>query len=58
MFFSSYFVKNGYKPIEDLTFTEKKLKATYYLHSDPTLPRIFISELLLENFSENFKINQ
>ena len=52
---SRYFVENGYKPIEDLSFTEKKLKATYYLHSDPTLPRIFISELLLENFSEKLQ---
>ena len=61
---SNYFVENGYKAIEDLSFTEKKLKATYYLHPDPALPRIFISELLLENFSMelqktiNDKINE
>ena len=61
---SKYFVENGYKAIEDLSFTEKKLKATYYLHPDPALPRIFISELLLENFSMelqktiNDKINE
>lgn len=61
---SSYFINNGYKPIEDLSFTKKKLKATYYLHPDPTLPRIFISELLLENFSDelqritNDKVNE
>ena len=52
---SKYFVENGYKPIEDLFFTKKKLKATYYIHSDPSLPRIFISELLLENFSDSLQ---
>lgn len=52
---SSYFINNGYNPTEDLSFTQKKLKATYYLHPDPTLPRIFISELLLENFSEDLQ---
>ena len=51
---SEYFLKNGYKAVEDLVFTEKKLKATYFIHSDPSLPRIFISELLLENFSDSF----
>ena len=61
---SNYFINNGYKPIEDLSFTKKKLKATYYLHPDPALPRIFISELLLENFSDelqriiNDKVNE
>ena len=49
---SEYFLKNGYQAVEDLTFTEKKLKATYFIHSAPSLPRIFISELLLENFSD------
>ena len=61
---SNYFIENGYKAIEDLSFTQKKLKATYYLHPNPTLPRIFISELLLENFSDelqkiiNDKVNE
>ena len=52
---SKYFVENGYKPIQDLFFTKKKLKATYYIHSDPSLPRIFISELLLESFSDSLQ---
>tara|TARA_B100001175_G_scaffold180916_1_gene153544 strand:- start:1193 stop:1987 length:795 start_codon:yes stop_codon:yes gene_type:complete len=52
---SKYFVENGYKPVEDLFFTKKKLKATYYIHSNPSLPRIFISELLLENFSNSLQ---
>ena len=51
---SEYFLKNGYQAVEDLTFTEKKLKATYFIHSNPRLPRIFISELLLEKFSNSF----
>lgn len=61
---SNYFIENGYRAIEDLSFTQKKLKATYYLHPNPTLPRIFISELLLENFSDelqkiiNDKVNE
>ncbi|MEO5969151.1 MAG: DUF1338 domain-containing protein [Bdellovibrionia bacterium] len=42
----------GYQRVkEDLDFPAKKLKASYFLHSDPTLPKIFISELLLEQFS-------
>jgi hypothetical protein len=42
----------GYKRAkEDLDFPEKKLKANYFLHSDPKFPKIFISELLLERFS-------
>ena len=52
---SKYFIENGYKKIENLHFSEKKLNATYYLHPDPNLPRIFISELLLESFSDYFQ---
>ena len=33
---------------ETLDFPEKKLKASYYLHSDLNLPKVFISELELE----------
>lgn len=42
----------GYKPIQDYTFVEKKLKAWHYEHSsDENLPKIFISELELEKMS-------
>lgn len=32
-------------------FTAKKLKAFHYEHPDPSVPKIFISELLLDEFS-------
>ncbi len=41
----------GYERREDLDFPEKKLKATYWIHPDPALPKIFVSELLLEQVS-------
>ncbi len=40
------FVRGG-----EYAFTAKKLKAFHYEHPDPTVPKIFISELLLEEFS-------
>ena len=45
------FLDSGYKPVEDLKFEKKKLDATYYLHDDEDLTRVFISELKLEEFS-------
>jgi hypothetical protein len=42
----------GYKLSgEDLDFPDKKLKANYWLHEDPTLPKVFVSELELEKVS-------
>lgn len=44
-----HFETMGYQRQEgDLDFPEKKLKATYWCHPDKLLPKIFISELLLE----------
>lgn len=45
------FLEAGYKYGGDYHFTEKKLYAKHYEHSDPKLPKIFISELKLEDFS-------
>ena len=45
------FLDSGYKETEDLAFEKKKLDATYYLHDDEDLTRVFISELKLEEFS-------
>lgn len=45
------FVESGYKYIGDYHFTEKKLYAKHYEHTDPAMPKIFISELKLEDFS-------
>jgi hypothetical protein len=49
------FVKSGYSEVEDLAFEKKKLDATYYLHSDDDLTRVFISELRLEEFSQELQ---
>jgi hypothetical protein len=45
------FVDLGYKKIRDYHFKEKKLYAWHYEHADQNQPKIFISELLLEEFS-------
>ena len=42
------FVKNGYAPKGEYTFTEKKLKARHYEHADAKYPKVFISELRVE----------
>lgn len=49
------FLDSGYKPVEDLRFEKKKLDATYYLHDDEDLTRVFISELKLEEFSDELQ---
>ena len=48
------FVDAGYEHKGDYDFVEKKLKAKHYEHADPKLPLIFISELLLDKFSDSF----
>lgn len=46
------FLDAGYEPKEDYYFEAKKLKARHYeLPESPESPRVFISELLLEEFS-------
>lgn len=49
------FLDSGYEYKDDYVFEEKKLKAKHFAHPDESLPLIFISELLLENFSEDFQ---
>jgi hypothetical protein len=49
--FARPFEALGYKKIRDYHFKEKKLYAWHYEHADETQPKIFISELLLEQFS-------
>lgn len=49
------FLNSGYKPVEDLKFEKKKLDATYYVHDDEDLTRVFISELKLEEFSDELQ---
>jgi len=46
------FIAAGYEPRGDYKFKAKKLRARHYeLPGDPEAPRVFISELLLEEFS-------
>ncbi|MES2529069.1 MAG: DUF1338 domain-containing protein [Bdellovibrionota bacterium] len=45
------FVDSGYTYKGDYQFPEKKLYAKHYEHTDDSLPKIFISELKLEEFS-------
>jgi hypothetical protein len=49
------FLEAGYKYAGDYHFPEKKLYAKHYEHSDATLPKIFISELKLEEFSNELR---
>lgn len=48
------FLDSGYVYSGDYDFVEKKLKAKHYEHPDASMPLIFISELLLEDFSDEF----
>lgn len=49
------FLDGGYTLGGDYHFKEKKLYAKHYHHPDKSLPKVFISELLIENFSSNFQ---
>ncbi len=44
------FLDCGYKYSDTYNFEQKKLKANHYTHPNPDLPKVFISELLLEEF--------
>ena len=45
----------GYQRKDDMEFVEKKLTATYWLHPDPAFPKIFISELRLDQVSPSLR---
>ncbi len=49
------FIKAGYKEGGEYHFEEKKLFAKHYQHPDENMPKIFISELRLEDFSEDLR---
>ncbi|HXH76390.1 MAG TPA: DUF1338 domain-containing protein [Bacteriovoracaceae bacterium] len=49
------FIQAGYKYSGDYQFPEKKLYAKSYVHKDEKLPKIFISELKLEEFSPELR---
>ena len=45
------FVEAGYYPAGEYRFSQKKLFARHFQHSDQNLPKIFISQLLVAEFS-------
>jgi hypothetical protein len=45
------FMVLGYREVQDYHFTTKKLYAKHYEHRDETKPKIFISELLVDQMS-------
>ncbi|MGE3608764.1 MAG: DUF1338 domain-containing protein [Bacteriovoracaceae bacterium] len=49
------FLASGYKYIGDYHFPEKKLYAKHFEHSDLNQPKIFISELKMEEFSPSLR---
>lgn len=49
------FIDSGYQYKGDYHFPEKKLYAKHYEHSDKNLPKIFISELKIEEFSSRLQ---
>ena len=42
----------GYERFAPYRFEQKRLQAVGYVHPDRTLPRVFLSELMVEEFSE------
>ena len=52
---ATYFTKYGYVKKGEYKFEEKKLFAIHLEHQNPLMPKVFISELLLEEFC-NFDI--
>lgn len=49
------FLQSGYEYQQDYHFTEKKLYAKHFEHPDSQLPKIFISELKLEEFDDDLQ---
>lgn len=49
------FLEAGYQAADEYHFEAKKLFARHFQHSDPALPKVFISELLLDEFSGEFR---
>ena len=46
------FLAAGYKAMDEYQFPSKKLYAKYYQHADETLPKVFISELKVEELPQ------
>ncbi|WP_462159928.1 2-oxoadipate dioxygenase/decarboxylase family protein [Pseudoalteromonas sp. GB56] len=52
---AAHFLAVGYKECGEYHFEAKKLYAKHYEHSNPTQPKVFISELLVEKCSEELQ---
>lgn len=52
---SKTFCKLGYKEIQDYQFPVKKLYAKHFEHENSELPKVFISELKQEEFSDDLQ---
>ena len=52
---AKFFVAHGYHEQGTYDFPVKKLFAKHYEHENSTAPKVFISELLLENFSPSLQ---
>ena len=50
------FIESGYKYIGDYHFPEKKLYAKHFEHADKNVPKIFISELKIEELSTKTQV--
>lgn len=49
------FTSQGYESKGSYEFKEKKLYAEHFEHTDSAMPKIFISELLVDEFSDSLK---
>ncbi len=47
------FIEAGYQPVDDYQFPAKKLFARYFQHPDGTQPKVFISELKVEELPQH-----
>lgn len=47
------FIDNGFKEAGEYHFEQKKLYAKHFQHDDDSLPKIFISELLVDQLSQS-----
>ncbi|WP_404396739.1 DUF1338 domain-containing protein [Pseudoalteromonas phenolica] len=52
---AAHFLAVGYKECGEYHFEAKKLYAKHFEHTDPTKPKVFISELLVEKCSESLQ---
>lgn len=52
---AKHFEALGYKACGDYEFKEKKLNAKHFEHANSSYPKVFISELMVEEFSQNLQ---